>query len=87
MNSKFALNEELLNSISGGALPVGWEQNVDGMIQVWKTEGDEALIQKGFTPGKDGLVRLYRNLFEEVCVREGRMDDLDTILNYVETHY
>lgn len=82
-----ALSDEILNKISGGVLPEGWQDEAMEMIRQFKTYVDPAKVkEKGYNSDAEALVAMIRLSYTE---DESNISpaDLEVLCDFILKNY
>lgn len=80
------ISDEVLNMISGGVLPDGWQEEINEWIKMYSNFDERELGRIGYTKDADGMIMMLRSTYRE---EESNVfpADIDIICDYIRNNY
>lgn len=79
----FELSLDMLENVSGGVLPDGWQSGVDDFIRDFKNLPEERLVAYGLTRSADSAVLYVTRHMTNTCGMSSA--DADTVAAYIRS--
>lgn len=80
------ISDEVLNMISGGVLPDGWQEEINEWIKMYSNFDERELGRIGYTKDADGMIMMLRSNYRE---DESNISpaDINIICDYIRNNY
>jgi hypothetical protein len=84
--NKYEVNEESLDKVSGGKLPVIWKSVITAGIKEFKSKSEAEIVSMGYTKDAQGLINylLDQNFAAQLNLTE---EDIETVKNFILNNY